>query len=129
VFRQKVLIDLILLPKISRHSLPRLLIDDEDDTLLMRSCDPNPSVVSMVYVLLGDNIFNLSRELMRLIPLNGDKVSTTRSFRLFSSAMANVTKEFSKCSTIHCRATTNSCIDNFIICQQFANVYQFQITI
>lgn len=112
------------------HLLPRLLIDDEDDTLLMRSCGPNPSVVSMAYVLLEDNIFNLSRELMRLIPLNGDRVSTTRSFRLFSSAMASVTKEFSKCNTIHWRATTNSCIDNFVtIRQRSANDNRFQIAI
>lgn len=90
------------------HYLPKLLIDDDDDTLLIRSW-PNPSVLSALYVLFGESIFNLSLELIRLMPLNGDNVSTTRSFRLFSSANAKVTKEFSKCNTIHWSATTNSC--------------------
>lgn len=96
------------------YHLPKLLIDDDDDTLLIRSW-PNPSVLSTLYVLFGESIFNLSLELIRLIPLNGDNVSTTRSFRLFSSANANVTNEFSKCNTIHWSATTNSCkiIHNF----------------
>lgn len=93
------------------YYLPKLLIDDDDDTLLIRSC-PNPSVLSGLYVLFGESIFNLSLELIRLIPLNGDNVSTTKSFLLFSSANAKVTKEFSKCNTIHWSATTNSCKRN-----------------
>lgn len=105
------------------YCLPKLLIDDDDDTLLIRSW-PNPSVLSTLYVLFGESIFNLSLELMRLIPLNGDNVSTTRSFRLFSSANANVTKEFSKCNTIHWSATTNSCkiINMFIFILRTLNL-------